>query len=233
MKKYARDKDNIRYLTDYEIKLAEENRQHYLSPASYYIVENVFNKSELKDLNELLTKREKDLVKGSVVGKSADESIEYSHRNSDVLFLDDNVELDKYEKKIVDVVKKVNDNVYNFDLTSYMHPQYTIYKEDMYFDWHPDGPLALMDSRGMNLVPEYLEWRKLSAVLSLTDEKKYVGGDFQIFNLSCNPYDCLHTLRLDAGSMILFPAFIQHKVTKVDLGTRKTLVYWFCGPRWR
>ena len=70
------------------------------------------------------------------------------------------------------VFAKVNENIFNLNLTSYMDPQYTIYKEDQYFDWHPDGPFGIMDARGMNCIPSYLQWRKLSAVLALTDTSK-------------------------------------------------------------
>jgi len=35
------------------------------------------------------------------------------------------------------------------------------------------------------------------------------------------------------GSVIAFPSYINHKVSPVTKGLRKSLVAWVSGPRWR
>ena len=35
---------------------------------------------------------------------------------------------------------------------------------------------------------------------------------------------------LEEGSIIVFPAFMEHRVTPVTRGTRYSLVTWFVGP---
>jgi PKHD-type hydroxylase len=225
-----RNKENSNYYTDYEINLLDKKNTRYLNYASYYIIEDVFNKDKIAVINNSLSKFDNQTISGSVVGKNADESKMAKYRNSDILFLEKEME---FEKKIVKTTESVNKNIFNFNLTSYMNPQYTIYNKDMYFDWHPDGPLGILDTRGFNCIPDNLDWRKLSAVLALSAEDSYIGGDFQILVPSSHPDHCIHTIRLDAGSMIFFPSFLAHRVTPVTAGTRKTLVFWFCGPRWQ
>jgi PKHD-type hydroxylase len=227
-----RDLIDVKFYTDYEIKLSNENRRGYLTYAYYYIIENVFNKSEIIELNDILQNYDHITEKGTVVGKNEKESIGQNYRNSNVFFVKDSNIIKTYEDRIVNTVEEVNKNIFNFELSNYMAPQYTVYKEEMYFDWHPDGPFGVLDSRGLNCIPRDLSWRKLSAVLCLTPQDKYTGGDFQII-LPNHPNNCINTIRMDAGSMILFPSFLSHRVLPVETGTRKTLVYWFCGPRWK
>jgi len=37
----------------------------------------------------------------------------------------------------------------------------------------------------------------------------------------------------DKGSVLIFPSYINHKVSPVTKGIRRSLVAWFSGPRWR
>jgi PKHD-type hydroxylase len=173
--------------------------------------------------------------KGSIIGSTANEAVEKNYRNSDVWFVENNTnpDFEKFNDKIISIAERVNSQVFNLELTSTMDPQYTIYSEGMHFDWHPDGPFGVLDARGLNCIPDTLHWRKLTCVTVLSDENGYQGGDFQIMSPSTSPDHCIHTIRLDAGSMILFPAYTAHRVTPVTSGVRKTLVHWFCGPRWR
>ena len=39
--------------------------------------------------------------------------------------------------------------------------------------------------------------------------------------------------KLSAGQVIIFPSMVNHKVTPVTAGIRKTLVTWYSGPMWR
>ena len=230
MYRINRDKEHSSYYTDYDINLLDKKKLQYLNYASYYIMEDVFNKTEIANIYDSLLKFDDKVTGGSVIGKTEEESKKEKYRNSNILFLEKEME---FEKRIIEITESVNKNIFNFNLTTYMNPQYTVYDKDMYFDWHPDGPLGILDSRGFNCIPNNLEWRKLSAVLALSDESSYTGGDLQIMLPSNTPDTCIHTIRLDAGSMIFFPSFLSHRVTPVITGNRKTLVFWFCGPRWQ
>lgn len=223
------------FFTNYDMKLLEDKQHRYLHYAPYYILENAFNPSEVSKLNDVLYKYDYTTKKGSIIGSTSEQAIENNYRNSEIYFVESNAdpEFEVFNDKIIEITERVNSQVFNLDLKSCMNPQYTIYAKDMHFDWHPDGPLGVLDARGLNCIPDHLHWRKLTAVTALTPETFYEGGDFQIMSPSASPKDCIHTIRLDAGSMIFFPAFTAHRVTPVQAGTRKTLVHWFCGPRWR
>ena len=225
-----------KYYTDYDLN-SRPNGHHdpiILNYANYYIIEDLLNKDEVKELQELTSAYDALTDKGTVMGYSADEAENNNMRDSNIFFLDNDPEYKKFDKIIVDKVDSINKNIFNLDLTTYMPPQYTIYGENQHFNWHPDGPFGVLDARGLNCIPTNLHWRKLSMSLFLNDENEYKGGDFQILNYSGNP-ECngIHTVRGKAGTAILFPAFAAHKVTPVTEGVRKTLIYWFCGPRWK
>ena len=71
--------------------------------------------------------------------------------------------------------------------------------------------------------------RKLSMTVQLTDPTEYEGGDFHLDD-SVEP---LPSFSKDKGSVLIFPSYINHKVSPVTKGIRRSLVAWFSGPRWR
>lgn len=71
--------------------------------------------------------------------------------------------------------------------------------------------------------------RKISIVVQLSDPNDYTGGDFQ-FNEVESPQP---ELLKQKGSVLVFPSYLQHSVSPVTSGVRRTLVSWFEGPKWR
>lgn len=220
------------FYTDYEIEQAESGTR-WANYASYYTMDDFLSPPEMLNLNNILKKYDKDLYRGSVVGYTEQEAKDRNIRDTTITFNLNDPKFLKIEEKIVGKIGTINDNIFNLELTSHMPPQYTVYSEKMYFEWHSDGPFGLMDGRGMNCVPDHLQWRKLSHVLMLSEPDEYEGGDFQIMTTSRQPEQSIDTIRLGKGCSITFPAFLSHRVTPVTKGVRKTLVYWVCGPRWR
>lgn len=235
MIKKSNSMDRDVFYTDYEITLMHEKQHQYLQYAPYYILEKALSKKEVAELNRIVSKYDSEMKKGAVVGSTVEQTMQNNYRNSDIFFIRNGIdaEFEYYNDKILSIGEKVNEQIFNLDLNTSMDPQYTVYSEGMHFDWHPDGPFGILDARGLNCIPNSLEWRKLTCVTALTDGDAYEGGDFQIINPSSGPDHCIHTIRMDAGSMIFFPAYSAHKVLPVTKGIRKTLVHWFCGPRWR
>ena len=70
--------------------------------------------------------------------------------------------------------------------------------------------------------------RKLSVTVQLSDSKEYEGGNFTFSEVE-SPN---HTSK-DKGTVLVFPSYLQHKVTPVTKGKRKSLVAWFQGPQWK
>lgn len=224
------------FYTDYEIKITPNGTPEaykFLTYAPFYIVEDFLSGSMLDEIVEFTSRKDNSLIKGSVIGYSQEVSAENNLRDSSIHFIEDE-EFEKYNDYIAQRVAEINKNIYCLDLTCFMHPQYTVYDKGQHFNWHPDGPFGLMDRRGLNCTPDHLQWRKLSLSIALNDETEYSGGDFQIMNPHANPTcGAISTIRMAKGTGILFPAFSAHRVSPVTEGVRKTLIYWFCGPRWK
>lgn len=116
------------------------------------------------------------------------------------------------------IARQLNGQFFDFDLFGFAEDlQYTVYNDngDKY-DWHLD--------RGMSTNAP----RKLSLVLQLSDPSEYEGGDLELY---IGPEPVVVTKQY--GLVTAFPSFVLHRVTPVTKGTRKTLVVWLTGPRFR
>lgn len=107
-----------------------------------------------------------------------------------------------------------NNENWKLDLTGFTEPiQFTRYLSDgSHYGWHMDtgnGRTSL---------------RKLSVVIQLSDPNEYEGGDLQIQTEGRITADRLQ------GNMVIFPSYMQHRVTPVTKGERYSLVIWISGP---
>jgi len=126
-------------------------------------------------------------------------------------------------QKLNDIIYKLNDENYGFELTGYEWLQYTEYhgEDSGKYDFHMDTLLG--DS-----APNF-PTRKLSLTLLLSDpESDYQGGNFE-FNMG--PENKPLSIEMKKGSIIVFPSFMIHRVTPVTEGTRKSIVIWVTGPK--
>lgn len=119
------------------------------------------------------------------------------------------------------VANQLNGKYFGLDLWGFGEEfQYTIYKynkkEKEHYDWH-------MDQGQNNNCP-----RKLSLVLQLSDADEYQNGDLELF-LGNTP---IKTER-KKGIIHAFPSYILHRVNPITSGTRRTLVVWISGPKFR
>ena len=113
----------------------------------------------------------------------------------------------------------MNGQFFDLDLYGFVEDlQYTTYNsvEEGHYDWH-------MDKGNLNSSP-----RKLSMVLQLSDPTEYEGGDLE-FMMSKDPIKATK----QKGIIYTFPSYILHRVTPVTAGTRKTLVVWLAGPKFK
>ena len=117
-------------------------------------------------------------------------------------------------RKITDVINAANKQFFNFNLEKIESLQYTIYKQGCFYNKHAD----MKDYHPGHAV------RKLSFSLQLIDEKEYDAGDL-VLCLSSNQH-----MPRKKGTLIIFPSYLIHEVTKVTRGTRKSLVGWVEGP---
>jgi len=117
-------------------------------------------------------------------------------------------------------VQQANRNAFGFDVTSFASIQYTEYygSNKGKYDWHEDVQWDI----------EAAYDRKLSVTVQLSSPDEYEGGMFEFGNGIEQPDGIKNK-----GSVLVFPSYIQHRVLPVTSGTRKSLVAWFEGPRWK
>lgn len=116
---------------------------------------------------------------------------------------------------------EANANAFGLDINYLNSLQFTNYKssDEGHYDWHED---VFWEKNSPSS-------RKLSMVIQLSDPVEYTGGNLEL-KLS-QPPD-VNTLR-KKGTLIVFPSFVLHRVTKVESGERNSLVAWMEGPNWR
>ena len=79
--------------------------------------------------------------------------------------------------------------------------------------------------------------RKLSVTVSLSDPDDYKGGNFEF--CTQGQVNCTKTVVSRCkeikpqGSIVVFPSFLNHRVTPVTKGTRYSLVLWYLGKPWK
>ena len=113
-------------------------------------------------------------------------------------------------------------------------------KEGQFYGWHNDAGLATQykpqsvgnrqEGLANDFVNENIEMvRKLSFAMQLSDPDDYEGGNVQLLDEAGNSY----IVPRKRGTIVLFDSRTQHRVLKVTKGTRKSIVGWTVGPRWK
>jgi PKHD-type hydroxylase len=174
-----------------------------------HIVENALSQKSLDVLESYVNlNRRFAFNKATTIGE------ETKFRDSNVMWIPTDAELvfDVYQE-LIGTLLRVNQRVYNFNLTSLETLQYAEYDVDGHFTWHCDGDLK----------SDTNDSRKLSFSLLLSDD--YEGGDLELF-YGPEP----KKIPVKKNQMVFFPSTTLHRVTPVTKGVRKSLVGWIHGP---
>ena len=139
-------------------------------------------------------------------------------------------------------VSKINRANFLYDITDIDNEtlQYTHYKEGQFYSWHSDTALdtyhkpqvrfASTVGRGQEEMIQSGEYvRKLSFTLQLSDPTDYRGGEVEFLDSEGQRF----LAPKQRGTMIVFDSRTRHRVRKVKEGTRKSIVGWVVGPRWK
>jgi len=198
---------------------------------TYAVAELDFN------VEEIIQKSEQQMFKVANQ-KRTDGS---SFRNSNVTWIDESdkdgaLPWSELTDHIAKQIHSINNKYWKFNLSKSEPLQYSIYNEGDYYDWHNDQRESVYED---GLV------RKLSFTVFLNED--YDDGDFEIVELSAakelpklNVENVSATLLVNeggmiigpqpsAGTMIVFPSYLWHRVKPVIKGPRKSLVGWFLG----
>ena len=126
------------------------------------------------------------------------------------------------------ILKIYETNQFNFHHTlKYVEDlQFTQYEENQkeFYSKHIDGSSSHLG--------DFVETRKLSFTIQLTDENEYDGGDLVFYINSDNEIVKKNASR-KKGTITFFESNILHEVTPVTRGTRHSLVSWVWGPNLR
>lgn len=141
-------------------------------------------------------------------------------------------------------VERANRENFLYDLSNIdgENLQYTRYETGQFYGWHNDAGLATQykpvsvgnRGNGQENVNDFINEncervRKLSFSLQLSDPDDYEGGNVQFMDEAGKSYFAPR----QRGCMVLFDSRTQHRVLKVTKGTRKSIVGWVVGPRWK
>ena len=94
-------------------------------------------------------------------------------------------------------------------------PMFNRYSEGMTFGAHVDGSIRIDPHTGRKLRTD------ISATLFLSDPTTYDGGQLEIEDT----YG-LHSAKLEAGDVVVYPATSLHQVAPVTRGTRVACFFW-------
>jgi PKHD-type hydroxylase len=94
-------------------------------------------------------------------------------------------------------------------------PIFNRYEAGMHFGSHVDGAVRIVPSTGAKLRTD------LSATLFISDPGSYDGGELLIEDT----YG-VQRVKLDAGSLVLYPATSLHRVEPITRGTRTASFFW-------
>lgn len=170
-----------------------------------------------EEINEIIRIGDSLTLKDAVVGGQTD--VIDKIRSSKTGWIGLTPETSFIYDKLAFIARQLNGQFFDLDLWGFVEDlQYTIYdgKEDHY-TWHVDR------GGGLSNAP-----RKFSVVLQLSDPSEYEGGDLEIFDAPTPT-----KIEKQKGLVVAFPSFVLHRVTPVTKGTRKTLVVWLTGPRFK
>ena len=151
----------------------------------------------------------------------------FKTRNSHVSWIDEPW-IYNILKKYIDSANKSAGWNYDWDWTEML--QFTKYDVGQFYDWHPDQHHYVYpeDDTNVNMRGKY---RKLSTTLLLNDTSEFKGGELEFhYNMKETKIAEELTTR---GTLIVFPAFVYHRVREVTEGTRYSLVSWSIGAPFR
>ena len=114
---------------------------------------------------------------------------------------------------INDFIQRINRNHFGFEnIQITEEAQVSSYSKGQFYEWHTDTRTNMQEEPPV---------RKLSMTLLLNDPSEFEGGNLEIANNEFVP--------MKQGHATIFASFLQHRVSPITRGVRKSLVMWFGG----
>tara|TARA_R100001463_G_scaffold124429_1_gene181378 strand:- start:63 stop:629 length:567 start_codon:yes stop_codon:yes gene_type:complete len=184
----------------------------------YWVWNNFFNKAQIKKFNLK--------IKKNVIKKEESKLAATGPGNKILKKVDTHIvglcSVIEFVKPVLEEVRYSNDKNFQHDIhynpELYDPGHYNIYssKNNSEYKWHIDASTDIRYDM------------KFTVLINLS-EKKYTGGDFQIFNQGIYNVEDIK----NPGSVLMFKSYLNHCVTPVLSGERKTFTIFLHGPKWR
>ena len=171
----------------------------------------VYSLDQVKELNKIIHK--------NFIITSNDQPAKDAVKTSEVKFVKLGI-IGNLLNPFVQFCYSANVNAFGFDLFNLNSDKtlnYNIYKKNTEYNWHTDGEPS-------NPIRDI----KLTCLLNLS-ETTYEGGNLKLFDGREVNIDAFNK----PGAAVVFPSFINHKVTKLISGERYSLSIWWYGPKFK
>ena len=176
----------------------------------WHFTPNLYSKAEVNEINRIAQTFIDETYKDRPgAGKQADVKVaRFEGELQDAL------------SRMTRVVNQLNEEYFGFDIFNHVpySLNYNSYREGDAYNFHMDASS-----------PDAANDVKLTAVLNVSSEP-FVGGEFEFF---LNGELARIKEMDDAGTLLVFPSPLFHRVKPVQMGCRKTISVWYTGPKWR
>ena len=138
------------------------------------------------------------------------------------------IDVDKfpYMDRIRTLVAGYN-QIENYILNDNYQLQFCEYGPGAWFKKHQDTYLS------MNQRTAFVDTRKISMTIQLSDDQDYTGGDVIITIKRTETGSQGYPISRQQGDAIVFPSYFNHQVNQINSGKRYSLVVWAHGPHWK
>jgi PKHD-type hydroxylase len=152
-------------------------------------------------------------------------SVNKKTRDSRVIWLTDHWIFDWITPAVHEINKGLG---WNFNVLYPENIQFTKYRENQFYNWHQDSDI----DTGLDIE------RKISVVIPLKNSDEYEGGNLEISDPFIAPESSKDKIIKKEdfrkkGSLIVFPSYTFHRVTKVTKGERLSIVIWYKGEKFK
>jgi len=123
---------------------------------------------------------------------------------------------EELNNKLKMVFELSNQSIWKYNIQELEKVRILKYENGGKYKWHTDCGAKETSTR------------KLTAIVQLSDETKYEGGNLE-FGITDKSGKNNYTAPRTQGSVIIFPSFLSHRVTPIISGKRYSLITWMNG----
>ncbi len=192
--------------------------------APFFVLDDVFSPEELDEIERYCGELgvEKAMVMQSRGVLVADDKLRKSH----IMHHSVAPENRWIFERVVETFEQANRDAFNFELDGFNTFQYSEYRDEgAHYEYHMDLSFASTSERAVI-------GRKLSLSIMLGEQNEFTGGAFEMV-IDSQTLERPLTVPHRRGRFVFFPSFVMHRVAPVTSGTRRSLVFWALGPKFR